>query len=1127
MRLIVFFLIAGLVQLSAAGMAQTITLKAKNQPLREVIKSIRQQTDYTIFGSGNLLKDTHPINVDVKNMPILEFLDLILKNQPIEAQVQERTIVLAPKVQLKSIETLNQVIQQQEISGVVLNENGDPMAGATVILLNSKGERVGAQTRTDAAGKYVLKHQSDAVTLQVSYLGYTSQKVGVKNEMPTIKLLPSTAQVDDVVVTGYNTIRKESFTGNSISVSQEQLLQVNNRSVVDALQVFDPSFRLEVNNIMGSDPNTLPEFYIRGRSGIGTKSLDEVDISEAALTNNPNLPIFIMDGYEVSAERVYDFDITRIKNITILKDAAATAVYGSRSANGVVVIETVAPQPGKLRVDYNVVTSVALPDLNDYNLMNAAEKLEAEKLAGFYIITPSSSLADRSAITKEVLLKENQLIRGVNTDWLAQPVRNEFNHKHTLNLDGGTENLRFNFLLKYDRQNGVMKESARNRKGGGLGIDYRLNKLQIRNDFTYDIVDATDSPYGSFSLYTQKLPYDEIYGENGVPLLQNTLWHTNNSSGLVRFNPIYEVYNTNSFSNSGYNNVVNNTALIWNFLPSFQLRADLALSRQSSQSNKFTDPNSSEYSFTANTDYTNIGELTQRQIETTGFNSNLFLRYANTIGNHNMNFSGGFNARENVVRSNYEYYSGFPSGQQSSPNFAAKIVRKPNYADNKTRLIGSFIALNYSFKDIYLLDASGRMDGSSEFGSENRVAPFWSLGTGVNIHKYEFMKNQNFINRLRISGTTGELGKTNFPPYAAKGMYNYLDSWYKTGNGSLLIAMESTGLTWEKTKTYDLILDMGMWKDAVTLNFNYYNKITNNLVNDVDIPLSSGFSSYKDNIGKVQNEGFEVQLRANLIRKKDFLLAVYGNYAQNHNELLELSNSLKRYNDLVNARYDGFTGNFQTMLDYQDRYATPLIKYVEGGSLTSIFGMKSLGINPMDGKEIYLRPDGTITYDWAAGDQVIIGDTSPKGQGSFGVNVNYKGFSFFASFLYQYGAQQYNQTLVTKVENVDLYNRNADKRVLLDRWNSIGQVTSLKDIADRAYTTRPTSRFVQDNNYVKMNSLSLGYDVPSAWLKAYKISRLRAQLSSNNVALWSTILQERGTSYPFARNYDLSLKLVF
>lgn len=1127
MRLIVLFLITSFMHLNAASLAQTVTLKAVNLPLKEVLKTIRQQTDYTVFGSGALLSDANPVNVDVKNMPIMKFLDIIFEDQPITASVQERTIVLKPKLILNKILIANDEDLQKGVSGTVSNEKGEPLTGATVYVLDAKGKRTGTQVKTDGSGKYNLLLPANAVSLEITFLGYTTQKVNANLGVQKISLLPATTQMDDVVVTGYNTIKKESFTGNSIRVTQEELLRVGNRNVVDVLQVFDPSFRLEVNNIMGSDPNTLPEFYIRGRSGIGVKSLDAVDVSEAALTNNPNLPIFIMDGYEVTAERVYDYDITRIKSITILKDAAATAVYGSRSANGVVVIETIAPEPGKLRLDYNMVSQLALADLSDYNLMNAEEKVQAEILAGYFDITPDMSFATKGAVMRELLLKQNQLTKGVNTDWIAQPVQNQFNHKHTLNIDGGSENLRFNFLLKYDKQNGVMKGSSRDRKGGGLGIDYRQNKFQIRNDFSYDIVDAKDSPWGNFADYTTKSPYEEIYGADGFPVKNTPTWYTGDGLLMNRYNPVYEVYNTHSYSTNGYNSVANNTAIIWNFLPNLQLKADLALTRQDSKSDVFIDPASGKYLITSATDFTNIGELTRRKVENVGFNTNVFLRYENKIGANNFNFSGGFNARENKSRSSAELYSGFPSGEQNSPNFANKIIRKPSYNDNHTRLIGSFVALNYSWNDIYLMDISGRLDGSSEFGSDNRVAPFWSFGAGVNVHNYAWFGQENPINRLRITGTTGELGKTNFPPYAAKGMYLFQQNWYATGNGALLVGMESPTLTWEKTKTYDLILDMGLWKDLLTVNFNLYNKLTNNLVNDVDIPLSSGFSSYKDNVGKVQNKGYEIFLRANLIRRRDFNLSLYGNFASNKNELLALSNSLKKYNDLVNAQYDNFAGTRPTSGHYLEQYSTPHTKYVEGGSMTSIFAMKSLGINPMDGKEIYVRPDGSITYDWLAGDQTIVGDTSPKGQGAFGLNLGYKGFTVFASFLYQYGAQEYNKTLVTKVENVIVHNNNGDRRILLDRWQQIGDITQLKDIADRAFTTRPTSRFVQDNDFVKFNSFSIGYDVSQSLLQRYNITRLRLQLSSNSLGTWSTMRQERGTSYPFARNYDMALKVVF
>jgi hypothetical protein len=188
--------------------------------------------------------------------------------------------------------------------------------------------------------------------------------------------------------------------------------------------------------------------------------------------------------------------------------------------------------------------------------------------------------------------------------------------------------------------------------------------------------------------------------------------------------------------------------------------------------------------------------------------------------------------------------------------------------------------------------------------------------------------------------------------------------------------------------------------------------------------------------------------------------------------------------------------------------------------------MKSLGINPADGKEIYMRPDGSITYNWLASDQGIIGDMTPKGQGGFGFNAAYKNFTLFTSFMYQYGAQEYNYTLLSKVENVDLYAQNADRRVLEQRWIKTGDRTPLKDIAERNYITRPTSRFIQDNNYIKFNSLSLGYNFDPKKVAKMGLSRLSLQFNTQNLATISTIRMERGLSSPFTRNFDLTLRAV-
>lgn len=1117
MRMTTFFLLMICTHVCATTSSQTITFSCTNMPLKAVFSAIERQTGFVAFSNKKVLEKTKPVSVSVEAMPLSEFLQIILKDQPIDFKIENKTIAIFPIV--KSEEVLE---VPAPIRGRVRGPDGQPLFGATVKVKGSK-----AAVTTNADGYFEITVPVNSNTLVVSYIGMESQEVPIKGSTElSIKLEASKAKMEDVVITGYSNVRKESFTGNAIKVTQEQILKVSNRNVIDVLQVFDPSFRLERNNIMGSNPNTLPQFYIRGRSGIGVKELDNVDVSQAALTNNPNLPVFIMDGYEVTSEKVYDYDPNRIKSITILKDAAATAIYGSRAANGVIVIETVPPAAGKIRASYNFVSSLTLPDLSDYNLMNAEEKLEAERLSGLYN-TAGQTPANIASLTNEYILKRNQVLKGVNTDWIAQPLTNEFNQKHTLYIDGGSQEIRFGFLLRYDNQNGVMKKSARDRLGAGLTLEYRRSKVQFRNDLTYDIVDATNSPYGSFADYTTKAPYNEMRDRTGALVKNTPLWHGGGTDQLNLVNPLYEVYNTKNSSTTGYNSITNNFSFNWYILPQLQLRTQLAATNTSNNGRNFIDPNSGRYLINIFTNYDDIGELGLSNSSLFTWSSNVFANYVNTIGKNNINFSLGFNTNSNNSVASYHRYTGFPSGSQTSPNFASKLPTKPTYSDNRTRLFGSFAALNYSFADIYLFDASVRLDGSSEFGTDKKYAPFWSLGAGINFHKYEFLKDHPFISRLRATGSLGQLGKVNFPPYAAKDNFVISQGWYRTGAGAVLKYMGNTNLNWEKTSTYDAVLDIGLLKDRISVNVNWYNKITNDLVNDVDLPLSSGFSLYKDNIGKIQNKGFEVYVRCDVIRTKNAIIGLYANFNHNKNILLNISQSLKAYNDKVNAQYAGYTSTTATNYLNATKYSTPYTKYIEGGSLTSIFGMQSLGINPMDGQEVYVKRDGTLTYDWNASDQVIIGDKTPKGQGAFGINATYKGFTLFASMLYQYGAQEYNTTLLSKVENVDLYNRNTDRRVLTQRWRNPGDITTLKDIRQGSWATRPTSRFVQDYNAVTFNSISLGYSLSPQLLRKLRVSMMRVQVSTNNLATISTVRQERGLSYPFARTFDLSLNVGF
>ena len=459
-----------------------------------------------------------------------------------------------------------------------------------------------------------------------------------------------------------------------------------------------------------------------------------------------------------------------------------------------------------------------------------------------------------------------------------------------------------------------------------------------------------------------------------------------------------------------------------------------------------------------------------------------------------------------------------------SPNYAQEIVEKPTVSQNRTRLFGLLASLNYTYNNIYLLDLSVRTDGSSEFGSDKRFAPFWSGGLGINLHNYEFMKKFGYVDMLKIRGSYGITGKVNFPPYAAQTIYQILsDEWYKTGFGASLMALGNKDLAWEKTKELDLGIDIQLFNGAFQLEFSYYRKKTVDLINDVTIESAAGFTTYMDNLGEIMNKGYEIQFKSDLFRNNDWYVSVFANLAHNKNEILKVSESLKAYNDAVDK-------DFAESNAFDGSTSKPITKYTEGGSLTSIYAMRSLGIDPATGQEILVNRDGSVTYTWNSSEQVVVGNTEPKAQGTFGFNVNYKNFTLYTTFMYEFGGQQYNQTLVDKVENANLYSSNIDKRVFTSRWKNPGDKAKYKALETgrgSIETTNPTERFVQDYNVVTLNSITLGYDFDQELIKKAHLGMLRLEIGANDLLRISSVKAERGLSYPFARSVNFSIKATF
>ena len=554
-----------------------VTLDLKDVPMETFLNTVKQKAGINMLYNSQMFKGVEPVTVKATNEPWKELLDRVLSPKGFTYATKDGIVVIKKKDQ-----------KTRTLEGKVVDEQGGELPGVTVLILG-KERNIG--TMTDADGAFSLGLPEGDVTIRLSFVGMQTLEIytGKLNldKVHTFKLKPDSKQLEEVVVTGYAKISKNSFTGTSVTVTADQLMSVSKTNVLGALQTFDPSFRIAENNLAGSNPNNVPELYIRGRSGIGTTQLDAQSLSKTSLKNNPNLPTFIMDGFEISVQKLYDMDPSRIASITILKDAAATAMYGSRAANGVVIITTVTPKAGKVNIDYNFTGTLEYPDLTDYNMMNAREKLETEVAAGLFKANPEQGFSEQSRLDALYNQKLNNVVRGVDTYWLSKPLRTVFNHKHSLYLDGGTEDLRWGADFSYNSGEGVMKGSYRDRMAGGLSLSYRLGAFQVRNYFSYTYTKSQESPYGSFSDYTSKLPYDEYIDENGRYLETTYPW----TGGSGEVNPLYEATLKN-YDRSKSWELINNTELLWNIDSYWLLKGQFSVTKSNSDARTFLDPRS-------------------------------------------------------------------------------------------------------------------------------------------------------------------------------------------------------------------------------------------------------------------------------------------------------------------------------------------------------------------------------------------------------------------------------------------------------------------------------------------------------------------------------------------------------
>lgn len=1110
-------------QVGATGFAQQVTFAKKNAALNEIFDEITKQTGYFVLYQSSRVKELK-MDVNFRRESLNKVLATILDKNSFSYAFKNKTIVVK-LLETNSSELWANKFAQITIQGKVTDSLGLPMPGVSVKVKNSTIAKV-----TDSKGQYSISVSDKDAVLVFSFIGFKTLEEKVANRsMINVRLMANVGQLDAVVVTGLYSRPKESFTGAATTVTGNQLRSVNAMSVFDALKVFDPAVRIPDNMEFGSDPNRLPQISLRGTNNFPAQG-GSTDLPAsgsdfmAAYQSNPNMPLFMLDGFEVSLQKIYDLDITRIESITILKDAVATSAYGARAANGVIVVDTKQPAAGKLTVNYSTTLQVTGPDLTSYNLLNAFDKLELERIGGLYKTNrPENQLIYDQRYSN----RRAEVARGVDTYWLAQPLQTGVGNKQALYVEGGDQFVRYGVNFGYTNNKGVMKGSGRKTYEGGMILSYRRNKLLIRNQLNINSNTSENSPYGSFGDYSRLNPYWSPFDQNGnVKKLLETVINAGIDPPTYIGNPMYNA-SLGTVNNSNYSGINNNTFLEWRFDNGIRLTGKLGLTSQKDESNLFlpadhtafaniTDYNSDEYSTRGSYNKTNSSFFT--------FDGSLVGDYNKSFGKNIIFATIGLSAAEQNSQSTGIVVRGFPNNRLDELFFGKEYLKnsKPSGQDNTTRRISSFASFNYTYDRRFLFDLALNVDGSTQFGALNRFAPFWAIGAGWNVHEESFMKSINpVINRLRLRAGLGTTGSQQFSPNMAITTYNYNTGQDYLGMyGATLLSYGNEALKWQQTMKHNLGMDMSLMNDRFVLRMDAYFETTNNLLLDVSTPPSLGVNSYKENMGKLGNTGLEGSLTAFVIKpgSKPLSWSVFVNGIHNKNKIKEISNSLKK----MNEQNDLNTGNLQTK---------PQARYAEGQSVNAIWAVRSAGIDPSTGREVYIKRTGELTYLWDAVDKVIVGDALPNLSGSLGTNFTYKGIQFGAYFSYQLGGKQYNQTLADNVENANIRN-NVDERVLLDRWKQPGDITFFKGLTDVNGTsittpTYATSRFMQKSNYLNFTSISLGYIIPEKISSKWRLKNTRVSLQANNILQLSTIQIERGLSYPFARNYTFSFNTAF
>ena len=951
--------------------------------------------------------------------------------------------------------------QERTITGTVTGkEDGLPIPGVSVRV---PGTNNGTSTGTN--GRYSIKVSSGSTSIQFSSIGYQTQTITLSNSNEvSVRLVGDSKALSEVVVTGYGTQTRSKTTGAISQVSAADVENKPNTSVDQTLQGRVPGLQ----SVGGTgQPGSLQQIRIRGIGSITAGSdplyvVDGVPINTGDLSRN-----------STTANALAGINPNDIESINVLKDASAASIYGSRGANGVIVITTKSGKAGKTKIrfdaEYGTVKPSSLPEAgrplttDEYRTLSAEGLLNNPKWVSDYGLTPGNVLQ---------FVDENVLGGSTyNTNWVDVVTRNGQQRQYNLSADGGNEKTQFHISAGYFKQQASVIASDFNRYSTALSVKHQAtDRLSFSGNITIGETGMhTPSNGGAYSNPISSayfLPsYLSPYNEDGSLNLDNSLFAGN-------FNPV-AVAEMNSTTNHQLKGI-GSLSGEYKILPNLRFTSKVGIDYTNLEEDSYWNP---DYG-----DGTGYGGVASRYY-TRYFNwvaTNL-LDYHFDLHNDNTwvaNIKAGYEAQKSQYYSSSVDATGFPS------NLAIRVPSAGSSpltagGTNEDYAFASLLALgDISYKGKYVISGSFRRDGSSRFGANNRYGNFGSVGASWNAQQEDFIKNISWITLLKLRGSYGSVGNANISNYGARQLYSYGYNYLGLG-GIVPTTVGNDNLTWETNKTIDLGLDVSLFKDRLALTFDWYNRQSNNLLLDQPLSPTSGFTSFSNNVGSMRNRGYEIGLSGTPVIVGEFKWNAGLNISHNTNKILSL-------------------------VDNKDQISGAFIRRV-GYDFQSFYLRQWAGVDPANGNPLWYTDETrtATTSTYAEAKQVLAKSASPKYFGSFTSDFSYKGFSLSGLIYYNFG--NYIRDQWAQYTQSDGYSPGENKMASqLNRWQKPGDITNVpKYIWDNASNSKNSStRFLYKDDYIRLREVTLAYTFPSAIVNKLKLANLKIYARGTNLVTW-------------------------